>query len=233
MPFPPFAPKTLAFATAALGALFARGAAAMEPTAKVIGYYNASLDHFFITAYRDEPSLSPGHDDVQAHGRLIHSRRPGHVLSSIVGASAGRCDPPSGAIDVRAERHAAGARAEYRHASAAVFTNNGQGVRGDMKAVITAILTDPEVCGARVRACTRGRCIAPPDRHSTRFPSTHRTSSAPWSVPQASLFPTETRPALPTLSTELLRPNPSRGRYFAPPAAYVSKRCIVGCSLRE
>src|SRR6202049_4204448 len=57
MLFPPLAPKTLVFATAALGALFAQGAAAMEPTANVIEYYNASLNHFFITAYQDEAAM--------------------------------------------------------------------------------------------------------------------------------------------------------------------------------
>jgi hypothetical protein len=51
MPFPPYVRKPLAFATAALGVLFAQGVAAIEPTANVIEYYNASLNHFFITAY--------------------------------------------------------------------------------------------------------------------------------------------------------------------------------------
>jgi uncharacterized protein (DUF1800 family) len=57
MLFPPFARKTLAFATAALGALFAQGAAAIEPTANVIEYYSASLNHFFITANPDEAAM--------------------------------------------------------------------------------------------------------------------------------------------------------------------------------
>jgi len=59
MLFPSFARKTpvLAFATAALGALFAQGAAAIEPTANIIEYYNASLNHFFITAYPDEAAM--------------------------------------------------------------------------------------------------------------------------------------------------------------------------------
>jgi len=37
---------------------------------------------------------------------------------------------------------------QYVSRVAAVFNNNGQGVRGDMKAVINAILTDPEARGA-------------------------------------------------------------------------------------
>jgi uncharacterized protein (DUF1800 family) len=37
---------------------------------------------------------------------------------------------------------------QYVSRVAAAFNNNGQGVRGDMKAVITAILTDPEARGA-------------------------------------------------------------------------------------
>ncbi len=37
---------------------------------------------------------------------------------------------------------------QYVARVAAVFNNNGQGVRGDMKAVVSAILTDPEARGA-------------------------------------------------------------------------------------
>jgi hypothetical protein len=40
----------LSIATAGLSALFAQGAAAIEPTSNVIEYYNASLNHFFDTA---------------------------------------------------------------------------------------------------------------------------------------------------------------------------------------
>jgi uncharacterized protein (DUF1800 family) len=59
MPFPPYARKTtaLTFATAALSALVTQAAAAIEPTANVIEYYNASLNHFFITAYQDEAAM--------------------------------------------------------------------------------------------------------------------------------------------------------------------------------
>jgi uncharacterized protein (DUF1800 family) len=57
MPSPPYGRKKLAFATAAISALFAQGAAAIEPTANVIEYYNASLNHFFITAYHDEAAM--------------------------------------------------------------------------------------------------------------------------------------------------------------------------------
>jgi uncharacterized protein (DUF1800 family) len=59
MPFPPYARKTtaLSFATAALSALVTQGAAAIEPTANVIEYYNGSLNHFFITAYQDEAAM--------------------------------------------------------------------------------------------------------------------------------------------------------------------------------
>jgi hypothetical protein len=57
MPFPPYVRKPLAFATAALSVLSAQGAAAIEPTANVIEYYNAPLNHFFITAYPDEAAM--------------------------------------------------------------------------------------------------------------------------------------------------------------------------------
>ena len=47
-----------------------------------------------------------------------------------------------------------------------VFTNNGAGVRGDMKAVITAILTDPEAragdderCQTRLRTPARAGAV--------------------------------------------------------------------------
>ena len=56
MPFPPF-PRTtraLAFAAAALSVVYAQGAAAIEPTANVIEYYNVSLNLFLATAYPDE-----------------------------------------------------------------------------------------------------------------------------------------------------------------------------------
>src|ERR1700736_3644825 len=59
MPSPPYARKTtaLTLATAALSAFVTQGAAAIEPTANVIEYYNASLNHFFITAYQDEAAM--------------------------------------------------------------------------------------------------------------------------------------------------------------------------------
>ncbi len=59
MPFPPFARNTrvLAFATAVLSTVCAQGAAAIEPTANVIEYYNASLNHFFLTTYPDEAAM--------------------------------------------------------------------------------------------------------------------------------------------------------------------------------
>jgi uncharacterized protein (DUF1800 family) len=59
MTFPPFARRTgaLAFATAALSAVCTQGAAAIEPTANVVEYYNASLNHFFITASPDEAAM--------------------------------------------------------------------------------------------------------------------------------------------------------------------------------
>jgi uncharacterized protein (DUF1800 family) len=63
MPFPPFARKTrvLALVTAAMSAVWTQGAAAIEPTANVIEYYNASLNHYFITAYPEEAaSLDQG-----------------------------------------------------------------------------------------------------------------------------------------------------------------------------
>ena len=48
MSFPPIARNTrvLAFATAVLSTVCAQGVAAIEPTANVIEYYNASLNHF-------------------------------------------------------------------------------------------------------------------------------------------------------------------------------------------
>jgi hypothetical protein len=59
MPFPPFARKTrlLAFATATLGAVCAHGAGATQPTANVVEYYNASLNHYFITADPAEAAM--------------------------------------------------------------------------------------------------------------------------------------------------------------------------------
>jgi uncharacterized protein (DUF1800 family) len=56
MPLPPFRRTTraLARAAAALSIVYAQGAAAIEPTANVIEYYNASLNLFFATAYPDE-----------------------------------------------------------------------------------------------------------------------------------------------------------------------------------
>jgi uncharacterized protein (DUF1800 family) len=47
----------LAFATAAISAICAQSAAAIEPTANVIEYYNATLNHFFVTAYPDEAAM--------------------------------------------------------------------------------------------------------------------------------------------------------------------------------
>ncbi len=60
MSLPSFARKTraLKLATAAIGAVCAQGASAIEPTANVIEYYNASLNHFFVTAYADEAACS-------------------------------------------------------------------------------------------------------------------------------------------------------------------------------
>jgi len=63
MPFPPFARKTrvLALAAAATTAVWAQGATAIEPTANVVEFYNASLNHYFVTAYPEEAtSLDQG-----------------------------------------------------------------------------------------------------------------------------------------------------------------------------
>src|SRR5438132_14402759 len=38
-------------------ATWALSASAIEPTASVIEYYNAALNHFFITAYADEAAM--------------------------------------------------------------------------------------------------------------------------------------------------------------------------------
>ena len=56
MPLPPFGRTTRALASAAvaLSVVYAQGAAAIEPTASVIEYYNASLNLFLATAYPDE-----------------------------------------------------------------------------------------------------------------------------------------------------------------------------------
>jgi uncharacterized protein (DUF1800 family) len=56
MPLPPFGRTTrrLASAAVALSVVYAQGAAAIEPTASVIEYYNASLNLFLATAYPDE-----------------------------------------------------------------------------------------------------------------------------------------------------------------------------------
>src|SRR6478736_1567673 len=45
-------------AVASIGALaFASTAAAMEPTAQAIEYYNAGLDHYFMTAFPEEAAM--------------------------------------------------------------------------------------------------------------------------------------------------------------------------------
>src|SRR5438105_10266362 len=56
MPLPSFGRTTRALASAAvaLSVVYAQGAAAIEPTASVIEYYNASLNLFLATAYPDE-----------------------------------------------------------------------------------------------------------------------------------------------------------------------------------
>lgn len=56
MPLPPFArrARVLTLVIAMIGAV---AASAGEPTANVIEYYNASLNHFFITAYPDEAAM--------------------------------------------------------------------------------------------------------------------------------------------------------------------------------
>jgi uncharacterized protein (DUF1800 family) len=56
MPFPPFPRQTraLAFAIASVGIICAQSAAALEPTANVVEYYNASLNLFFATADPNE-----------------------------------------------------------------------------------------------------------------------------------------------------------------------------------
>jgi len=56
MPLPPFGRTTRALASAAvaLSVVYAQAAAATEPTASVIEYYNASLNLFLATAYPDE-----------------------------------------------------------------------------------------------------------------------------------------------------------------------------------
>jgi len=56
MLFPPFARQTraLAFAIASVGTICAQSAAALEPTANVVEYYNASLNLFFATADPNE-----------------------------------------------------------------------------------------------------------------------------------------------------------------------------------
>ena len=59
MPFPPFVRNTrvLAFVTAVSSTVCAQGAAAIEPTANVIEYHNASLNHFFLTTYPGEAAM--------------------------------------------------------------------------------------------------------------------------------------------------------------------------------
>jgi hypothetical protein len=47
----------LALAASALGTVVAHDAAANEPTATVIEFYNASLNHYFITAYPEEAAM--------------------------------------------------------------------------------------------------------------------------------------------------------------------------------
>jgi hypothetical protein len=50
---------------------------------------------------------------------------------------------------------------QYVARVASVFNNNGQGVRGDMKAVVAAILTDPEARGAMKLDPTYGKLREP------------------------------------------------------------------------
>jgi uncharacterized protein (DUF1800 family) len=59
MPFPPFArhKHVLALSSLVLGLISSQGASAIEPTATVIEYYNASLNHYFITAYPEEAAM--------------------------------------------------------------------------------------------------------------------------------------------------------------------------------
>ena len=48
----------LASTLASIGALaLASSACALEPTAQAIEYYNASLDHYFITAFPEEAAM--------------------------------------------------------------------------------------------------------------------------------------------------------------------------------
>jgi len=49
--------RALALAAFALGTVVAHDAAAIEPTATVIEFYNASLNHYFITAYPEEAAM--------------------------------------------------------------------------------------------------------------------------------------------------------------------------------
>jgi uncharacterized protein (DUF1800 family) len=50
----------------------------------------------------------------------------------------------------------------YVGRAAAIFANNGAGVRGDMKAVLTAILTDPEARDADTDPTTGGGHLREP-----------------------------------------------------------------------
>lgn len=56
-PAPALLPRAVALASAALAATMSAAVHAAEPTATVVEFYNAKLNHYFITAYPDEAAM--------------------------------------------------------------------------------------------------------------------------------------------------------------------------------
>jgi uncharacterized protein (DUF1800 family) len=68
---------------------------------------------------------------------------------------------------------------------AAVFNNNGQGVRGDLRAVVRAILVDPEARGNSKSAASYGKLIEAPLFLTRLFRALNCTGGM-WGIPQRS-----------------------------------------------
>jgi uncharacterized protein (DUF1800 family) len=68
---------------------------------------------------------------------------------------------------------------------AAVFNNNGQGTRGDLRAVIRAILVDPEARGNSKSAATYGKLVEAPIFLTRLFRALNCTGGM-WGIPQRS-----------------------------------------------
>ena len=104
---------------------------------------------------------------------------------------------------------------------AAIFNNNGAGVRGDMKAVIKAILLDPEARAAPVASSTRGKVREP----IVRFVHWMRSFNAR-STDGRFLFGTTTDPATQLGQSPMYAP--SVFNFFRP--GYVPPNSHVGAA---